>query len=178
VIIDLRGNGGRLLARTRHQRAVHSHGPVNARDSGAGRRAGGYDPSVAAGNVVVMVIASAHRPPNSAAACPGLRPRRGGGTGPRTQRAPCKRWSNRPAAGVAAEDSLGVFKLTIEQYFRGRRLGAVEGVNPDVVLLTIPPRTSNPANAVLRSLTSVAALPYTRQLRVDHRAARRPQPGA
>ena len=171
VIIDLRGNGGGLLSHARDISGLFlKRGPVvQTRDSG-GRVdvLADADPGVAfSGNVVVMVdrfsasaaeILAAALQDHARAVVVGTGPTHGKGT----VQAVVELDRLLPMPG---KDSLGVFKLTVEQYFRVTG-GSVQwkGVTPDIVLPDPAAYVESGERTLPHAIpwTSVAALPYHR----------------
>jgi carboxyl-terminal processing protease len=141
VIVDLRGNGGGLLSHARDISGLFiEKGPiVQARDSGGSVEVlTDEDPSVAfTGNVVVMVdrfsasaseIVAGALQDYERAVIVGTGPTHGKGTVQGVVELD-------RIAPMPGKDSLGVFKLTVQQYFRVNGASTqIRGVVPDVLL--------------------------------------------
>jgi carboxyl-terminal processing protease len=172
VIVDLRGNGGGLLEHARDISGLFvPRGPVVQTRDFTGKIAvlSDTDPSVAfSGNVVVLVdrfsasaaeILAAALQDYQRAVVVGTASTHGKGTVQAVVE--LDRLLEQPGSA-----SLGMFKLTVEQYFRVTG-GSVQwkGVTPDILL----PDPSSLVESGERSLpnsipwTSVGALPYERQ---------------
>jgi carboxyl-terminal processing protease len=170
MIIDLRGNGGGFLTQARDISGLFlKHGPVVQTRDSAGKVTVLSDRDEAVsfdGNVVVMVDRFSASAAEILAACLQDYERAvviGTGThGKGTVQAVIEldRLLEQPG-----KDSLGVFKLTIEQYFRVNGGGVQwKGVTPDISLPDPASFIESGERTLFHSIpwTSVEALPFTK----------------
>lgn len=172
IIVDLRGNGGGLLSHARDISGLFiPKGPVVQTRGSDGKTdvLSDRDPTVTySGNVVVMVdrfsasaaeILAAALQDYGRAVIVGTGPTHGKGTVQAVVE--LDRLLEQPG-----KDSLGVFKLTIEQYFRVTG-GSVQwkGVTPDVTLPDPAAFVKSGERTLDHSIpwTAVDAVPFTRQ---------------